>query len=121
MQRNGGNTSGVFAAWNKDLANLETAKLDALGNKVNNLSKGFDNTGSMVSSFTNKILMLGGAYLTLNAAIDGGKSFIHQADTMKSLDGRLKLATSSSAEYTSQQKELTKISLDSHTAVKDTM
>ncbi len=119
MQRNGGNTSGVFAAWNKEISDLETSKLDALNNKVNNLSKGFDNTSSMASAFTNRILMLGGAYLTLNAAIDGGKKFIQQADTMKSLDSRLKLATDSLSEYNSQQKELTKISLDSHTAISD--
>lgn len=101
-------------------ASAFASKLDTLNNKVNAVESSFNKTDSIVSSFTNRILKLGGAYLILNAAIDGGKKFIQQADTMNLLDGRLKLATSSLSEYNLQQQELTKISLDSHTAITDT-
>lgn len=64
----------------------ETAKLETLNSKINDTSKGFNKADSMVSAFTNRILMLGGAYLSLNTVINGGKNFIHQADAMHLLD-----------------------------------
>ena len=67
----------------------ETAKLDTLNTKINSTSKGFNQADSLASAFTKRILTLGGAYLSLNAAINGGKSFIRQADEMHLLDARL--------------------------------
>lgn len=99
----------------------ETAKLETLNSKINDTSKGFNKADSMVSAFTNRILMLGGAYLSLNTVINGGKNFIHQADAMHLLDSRLKLATTSTVEYESQQKKLLKVSLDSYTPLSDTI
>lgn len=121
MQKNGKNTSGVFSAWNKEIKDLETSKLDSLNGKVNTISKGFKQADSVASDFTNGILALGGAYLSLNAAINAGKMFVSQADSMKLLDARLKLATSSTAEYESQQKKLLKTSLDTYTPLSNTI
>jgi tape measure domain-containing protein len=98
----------------------KSQELVLMKQQVQDLGKGFDNASSLASTYTNKILALGGAYLSLNAAINGGKSFIHQADAMHLLDARLKLATTSTAEYESQQKKLLKVSLDSYTSLSDT-
>ena len=100
--------------------NSKSQELILMKQQVQDLGKGFDNAGSLASTYTNKILALGGAYLSLNAAINGGKSFIRQADSMHLLDARLKLATTSTAEYESQQRKLLKISLDSYTSLSDT-
>lgn len=98
----------------------KSQELILMKQQVQDLGKGFDNAGSLASTYTNKILALGGAYLSLNAAINGGKSFIRQADAMHLLDARLKLATTSTVEYESQQKKLLKVSLDSYTLLSDT-
>lgn len=98
----------------------ETAKLDTLNNKVNNTAKGLNDAASMASAFENKILALGGAYLTLEAAINSGKMFIAQADSMKLLDARLKLTTSSLEEYENQQRKLLNISKQTYTIINDT-
>lgn len=98
----------------------KSQELVLMKQQVQDLGKSFNNADSMASSFTKRILALGGGYLTLNTLINSGKMFIKQADAMNLLDARLKLATNSTSEYESQQKKLLKISLDSYTLLSNT-
>lgn len=98
----------------------KSQELVLMKQQVQDLGKSFNNADSMASSFTKRILALGGGYLTLNTLINSGKMFIKQADAMNLLDARLKLATNSTSEYESQQKKLLKISLDAYTLLSNT-
>lgn len=55
------------------------------------------------------------------ASIQTAKQIIDTADSMNLLNARLKLATSSTAEYTSQQRALLNISKQSYTGISDTI
>lgn len=99
----------------------KSQELVLMKQQVQDLGKSFNNADSMASSFTKRILALGGGYLTLNTLINSGKMFIKQADAMNLLDARLKLATNSTSEYESQQKKLLQVSLKSYTSLSDTI
>ena len=70
---------------------------------------------------------LGSSFLDLKGAIAGislyqvSKQFIDTADSMNLLDSRLKLATKSIQEYTTQQTALTNIAKGSYTSINDTL
>lgn len=99
----------------------KSQELVLMKQQVQDLGKSFNNADSMASSFTKRILALGGGYLTLNTLINSGKMFIKQADAMNLLDARLRLATNSTSEYESQQKKLLQVSLNSYTSLSDTI
>ncbi|MCG3680246.1 tape measure protein [Aliarcobacter butzleri] len=99
----------------------KSQELVLMKQQVQDLGKSFNNADSMASSFTKRILALGGGYLILNTLINSGKMFIKQADAMNLLDARLRLATNSTSEYESQQKKLLQVSLNSYTSLSDTI
>lgn len=98
-----------------DTGELKSARDDL--NKLINEGKKTDETVKGLSS----------SFLGLNQIISGvalysvAKQAVETADKMNLLDSRLKLATKSTEEYTSQQIKLTAIAKGSYTSISDTL
>ena len=100
-------------------------KVDSSGIKqaTNELSKLTNQSGKTEKStnaLTSGFLNLKNAVIGY-ASIQTAKQIIDTADSMNLLNARLKLATSSTAEYTSQQRALLNISKQSYTGISDTI
>ncbi len=88
------------------------------------LVKGFNRAEKTVNKTTkdmkNSIIGLTTAYISLTGAIDLGKSFIRQADSMNMVSSRLKLVTKDSEDLIKVQKELFEISQNARTGYAST-
>jgi len=93
-------------------------KVDSSGIKqaTNELSKLTNQSGKTESS----IMSLRNVFASIGAGALA-KQFIDTSDKLNLLDARLKLATSSVSEFKSQQEKLLQISLQSYTAISDTV
>lgn len=86
-------------------------------NKLNNTAK---STEKQTQSLTSAFFSLKGAIATLGV-VQTAQYFVKTADSMNLLNARLKLTTSSTEEYASQQKKLLEISKSSYTSISDTV
>jgi tape measure domain-containing protein len=85
---------------------------------VNNASQSSNRFTSIINDSIGSVKNLVLGYFALNSIMEGGIAFIETADSINNLNGRLALATSSTAEFASQQKELLGIALATHTPLK---
>ena len=78
--------------------NTQLGKLNPSINKANNTFLGLDK----------QLVKIAGTFLTINKALDLGRSFIETADSINVLNSRLGLVTKSTNEFTKAQTELFK-------------
>ena len=91
--------------------NTQLGKLNPSINKANNTFLGLDK----------QLVKIAGTFLTINKALDLGRSFIETADSINVLNSRLGLVTKSTNEFTKAQAELFKISQDTRNSYSGTI
>lgn len=99
---------------------VDTSDTVKATNDLNKLTNTAKSTEKQTQSLTSAFFSLKGAIATLGVA-QTAQYFVKTADSMNLLNARLKLTTSSTEEYTSQQKKLLEISKSSYTSISDTV
>lgn len=99
---------------------VDTSDTVKATNDLNKLTNTAKSTEKQTQSLTSAFFSLKGAIATLGVA-QTAQYFVKTADSMNLLNARLKLTTSSTEEYISQQKKLLEISKSSYTSISDTV
>lgn len=99
---------------------VDTSDTVKATNDLNKLTNTAKSTEKQTQSLTSAFFSLKGAIATLGVA-QTAQYFVKTADSMNLLNARLKLTTSSTEEYASQQKKLLEISKSSYTSISDTV
>ncbi len=96
-----------------------SAGIKKFGDEVDSAGRASSGFSSSINDSISSVKNLVLGYFALNSLMSGSKAFIETADSMNNLNGRLKLATSSTAEFASQQKELLGVALQTHNPLKN--
>ena len=99
---------------------VDSTSIKQATNELSKLSTQSGKTEKTTNALTTGFLNLKNAVIGY-ASIQTARQIINTADSMNLLNARLKLATSSTAEYTSQQRALLNISKQSYTGISDTI
>lgn len=99
---------------------VDSSSIKQATNELSKLTNQSGKTEKSTNALTSGFLNLKNAVISY-ASIQTAKQIINIADSMNLLNARLKLATASTAEYTSQQTALLNISKQSYTGISDTI
>ena len=99
---------------------VDSTSIKQATNELSKLTTQSGKTEKSTNALTSGFLNLKNAVIGY-ASIQTAKQIIDTADSMNLLNARLKLATASTAEYTSQQTALLNISKQSYTGISDTI
>lgn len=92
---------------------VDSSSIKQATNELSKLTNQSGKTETSIASLRNVFASIGAGALA--------KQFIDTSDKLNLLDARLKLATTSVSEFKSQQEKLLQISLQSYTAIEDTV
>ena len=99
---------------------VDSSSIKQATNELSKLTNQSGKTEKSTNALTSGFLNLKNAVIGY-ASIQTAKQIIDTADSMNLLNARLKLATASTAEYTSQQTALLNIAKQSYTGISDTI
>ena len=99
---------------------VDSSSIKQATNELSKLTNQSGKTEKSTNALTSGFLNLKNAVIGY-ASIQTAKQILDTADNMNLLNARLKLATASTAEYTSQQSALLNISKQSYTGISDTI
>jgi len=99
---------------------VDSSSIKQATNELSKLTNQSGKTEKSTNALTSGFLNLKNAVIGY-ASIQTAKQILDTADNMNLLNARLKLATSSTAEYTSQQTALLNIAKQSYTGISDTI
>ncbi len=99
---------------------VDSSSIKQATNELSKLTNQSGKTEKSTNALTSGFLNLKNAVIGY-ASIQTAKQIIDIADNMNLLNARLKLATASASEYTSQQRALLNISKQSYTGISDTI